>query len=493
MKPTIIQLEQSDDTPVVVSYEDAFGEFSEARGRGRAKRKKRKLERVKNRREVQEERRLARRERAQGRIANRAERQRARQEKRTANMQMRQERRKERKQFKTDRKAIGNEEDYLGEEPESTDDGGYAPQPSDDGGYAPQPTDDGSGYAPQPTDDEGGYAPQSNDGGSGYAPQGEVYQEDVTDYGSGGTGIYDDGSYAGSEDGGGYYDEESVDSETGESDDQSGFTGDLSFDGVIEMSEDDAMWNEYFSSAEGIAKINPIVADTARKIEQNKEAICLMQGQCNRLSQTNPASANKLQAQINKRQTILNNLESDLANYCKFEGDYSEARGGRKAVSKRKAEVRQAKKLARKERKEVGKLRRAEKKVKRSSKRPKGKPRNPSGIGRGIGLRRKKSLTESEFTEVDEKLNPEFGEERIVIPAEEVANFVATETLNNRTGLIGLDEQYDYDAPETRQFDLKFSNAVGDAKSGSKIDIKSIAIGVGLGVLAIYLVKKYMK
>ena len=39
-------------TRVAATFEEAFGEFSEARGKGRAKRKKRKLERVENRKQV---------------------------------------------------------------------------------------------------------------------------------------------------------------------------------------------------------------------------------------------------------------------------------------------------------------------------------------------------------------------------------------------------------------------------------------------------------
>lgn len=537
MKPTIVTLESSDETPIVVSYEEAFGEFSEVFGRkARARRKKRRLERITNRRDVKRARREARQEKRMGRIQNRQERRGARREGRRARMEERQARRSDRMRLRqgrrTERKQMRLERRQLGQEDDApVEDGGATSEPQDDGGSMPPPPprqDDG-GY------DDGGYTPPNpvaeDDGsqGGGYAgeppsQQSEpVYQEDVTDYGSGGTGIYDDGSYGGSEDSGDYgdaYDSESVDSETGESDEESGFTGDLGFDGIIEMSPEDAQWNEYFSSAEGVAKINPIVSDTARKIEQNKEAICVMQEQCNRIATNDPASARKIQGQIEKRQAILSNLESDLANYCKFDGDYSEARGGRKAVSKRKAEVRQAKKLARQERKAVRKARRQDKKlvrknaqaVKRANKRAvrsekravRQQKRADKQIAkaevrqgrRGLGLgvrRRPKSLSEVEVTEVDEDLNPEFGEESIVIPAEEVANFVSTnvQTLPNQTGLIGLDAIDDYDAPETRQFDLKFSNA--DGGSGSKIDIKSIAIGVGVGILAIYLVKKFTK
>ena len=86
--------------------------------------------------------------------------------------------------------------------------------------------------------------------------------------------------------------------------------------------------------------------------------------------------------------------------------------------------------------------------------------------------------------------------DEIVVPAEEnfnnsVNRANSDEVASSATGLIGIDEINDIDAPQVRKFDLNFSNASGDTKP--KIDVKNIAIGVGVGVLAIYLIKKFAK
>ena len=96
-------------------------------------------------------------------------------------------------------------------------------------------------------------------------------------------------------------------------------------------------------------------------------------------------------------------------------------------------------------------------------------------------------------TPVDAELNPEFSPNQIVIPAaEQGAEYAAEESegFNGQTGLIGIDDRQDFDAPQTREFDLTFSGADG---SGTKLNLKAIAIGVGVGILAIYLIKKYNK
>jgi hypothetical protein len=91
---------------------------------------------------------------------------------------------------------------------------------------------------------------------------------------------------------------------------------------------------------------------------------------------------------------------------------------------------------------------------------------------------------------VQSDLNPQFSENRIEVPAEETTGF------NGETGFIGIDQVADYDAPETRMFNLKFSSADGqddfyNADGGKKVNWTAIAIGVGVGALAIYLMNKY--
>jgi hypothetical protein len=313
----------------------------------------------------------------------------------------------------------------------------------------------------------------------------------------------------------------------------------MGFDGVIEMSSDDARWDDYFSSASGKKKINRKVKYLARQIEKRKEKI-------KRLKRR----ADRNQAVIRKHETRLAQLESKLASYSKFDGDYSEARGGRRAVAQRKAEVRAAKREARKERKAVLKQERAEK---RAMRRGRGRGMgnemdmgdetdmgsdmesgtemsstapapSPMGMRRGMGMRmgrptpmamptqmasptpmamptpmsgrmgRMVSPAPTPVTTVEQSLNPNIGNNRIEIPAEEVGGgeYDSEESDSfNGTGLIGLDNQSDYDAPSSRKFDLKFSNADGTTKK--RVDVKSVAIGVGVGVLAIMLAKKFIK
>ena len=414
MKPTIVSLEPNVDEANTISFETAFGEFSEARGRGRKRRQKRKL----------------------SRIGARAERKRAKQKMRAEQQEARQMRKDTRKKRGVERKAMGETEEE--EELEEGYGGGYdAPQ-----GDAPQEESYGGGYdAPQ------GDAPQEESYGGGYddEPESEGSAE---------------GEYETTQDSDvGYGEDEvsEVDAQQGDSDYESGYTGEYGFDGAIEMSPEDAEWNEYFSSAESKDKINPKVKLLARQIEQNKQLIKELEKKVALLKNESDGGIGRIVAQINKRKSHLSKLESKLAGYSKFEGDYSEARGGKRGVAKRKAEVRKAKKDARDERK--------------------------SAI-------RSKRKRKGGVTELENGLNADIRENRIEVPAEELSCF------GGETGLIGLDGQGDIDAPETRKFDLIFSNAEGD-KEAKKKKRKKLLIGVGIGVvvgvLTIILIKKFSK
>lgn len=90
----LVKLAPSTKSVNVVSFEEAFGEHSELRGRGRARRQKRRM----------------------GRIADRGERKRARQGIRSEQQEARQTRKDVRKTRKVARKALGDEEDVVEEE-----------------------------------------------------------------------------------------------------------------------------------------------------------------------------------------------------------------------------------------------------------------------------------------------------------------------------------------------------------------------------------------
>jgi hypothetical protein len=416
MKPTIITLTPSDngnDTVSVSSFEEAFGEFSEARGRGRQRRAKRKAERQKNRQTKR-----------MTRIQNRAERKGARQNMRAQQQEARQMRKDTRKSRKVARKSMGEEEEG-------------AELQNQDGGIQ----DEGATQSEEQTTEEQGGEEQGGE-----------------DMGSEG------GEDMGSEGG------EDMGSEGGE--EESGFDGDdfSFFDG------DDfynAESDDYFVNADGDNQpINPKVKTVAQKIEDGKEYIASLQTV---LANTqNDTDRNRVNAKIYRINNTLSDLEASL------EG-YSSARGRGKQERNRRKEVKKAKRVARKNR--VQKSIRGKKDVKSIAKSL--AKMYPPAIALQMAKKviANKRANGGDETPVDVELNPEFSENEIVVPASEQG-----EGANGQTGLIGMDNQQDFDAPEVREFDLTFSGADG---SGTKINLKALAIGVGVGILAIYLIKRY--
>ena len=186
MKPTIITL--APDVQVDgVSFEDAFGDYSEARGRKRAERVKArqaaKRERIAARAETKVAKQQARQAKKEARIGKRQAAQQARMGKRQAAMESRQTRRTTRKQMRTDRRAIGQEQEPVNENGMVMGEAPVMPTPQME---MPQAEPQGFNEAPvsessEPQAGEGGYAPQPT-----YInpPQRETeYQEEVGMYG----------------------------------------------------------------------------------------------------------------------------------------------------------------------------------------------------------------------------------------------------------------------------------------------------------------------
>lgn len=388
---TIITLSPSDSISSVSTFEESFGatsslageagfasesgvddEMSEFRGRGRARRQRRKMDR----------------------INKRAERKRAKQKMRAEQQEARQERKDVRHSRKASRKA-------MGEEPESESSEESTEQTDDS-------TQSSQSEQPETSNDQA-------------ESQGDEQSEELTQ-----------------------------DVEQGESDEESGFTGAIGFDGVQVMTAEDKHWEDYFSSANG-EKIHPKVKELAHEIERTKALIKRNRHVLVQYKTKTDAKSNQIKStakhSISQDLVKLHRLEAKLAGYSKAVGDYSEARGGRSSRngrSARRAEIRVAKKEARKERKA-------------------GKRHNSEHGG-------SETPTEAE-------LNPEFSKQRIEVPAE-----------SNMTGLNGLDNQEDIDAPETRTIEL-MSNA--DGLIGKKLDWKAVAIGVLIAGGLIYVAKKY--
>jgi len=120
---TIIRLEPSQSAPMQITrvqgatFEEAFGDFSEARG----KRKKRKLERIQGRREVRTERRKLKGDRQEERIERRRKRKSGRQQIRGEQMESRLGRRQRRPEARNKRRMTREEgkqtrENYVQEQ-----------------------------------------------------------------------------------------------------------------------------------------------------------------------------------------------------------------------------------------------------------------------------------------------------------------------------------------------------------------------------------------
>jgi len=186
-------------------------------------------------------------------------------------------------------------------------------------------------------------------------------------------------------------------------------------------------------------------------------------------------------------QQVIINLKKRLK---KFEGildSYSNARGDSKKEKNRRREIGKARAIARmRKAKALGKKgvkyvpavalvnaikkRRAKKRMDGGSEMPEDREMNEIPVQKG--------------------LDAKYSTNRIEVPAETTTGF------DGRTGFIGIDDQDDFDAPEGRKFDLKFSSAEGDFLSAEgdkkpKVNYGAIIIGIGVGALAIYLLNKY--
>ena len=295
------------------------------------------------------------------------------------------------------------------------------------------------------------------------------------DAGSQDTGSQDQGAYSdegGSSDEGGYSDEGSYSDEGGSSDeggysdegDDQGFQEDGNYDFDGDYSDLDGIQLEDFSemsdSQKPSVKVNPAISDICNKIEWNKEL-------CRKLEQSRDryGNINNLTAKIQERKRRIGQLENTLKNYEQNGLDYSSAEGdlvpsmrrsdGRANPVKSK-EIREARIRARRRRRNIN------------------------------------------ATPVSKNLDAKISNQRIVIPP----------SFSNAagTGLIALDDSGDYDADE---LDIKMSNANGETielgsnANGETIELTSnadgqksinwtaVAIGVGIGALGIYLMKRY--
>tara|TARA_R110000772_G_scaffold38296_6_gene90378 strand:- start:1368 stop:2717 length:1350 start_codon:yes stop_codon:yes gene_type:complete len=430
----------SSRSPQMASFEEAFGEYSNLGGKGRARRAKRKAKRTARRTdrrqakvtkkkekfatkdaikrakiETRQQRRSDKKtDRQDARIQRRSSRKEQRntlkanqqaarmarkldrQEKRNLAKMERAEQRQSRKDLKTEREA---ERELQAQQDRQNLDEGYDEVGYDDGGY-----DDG-GY------DDGGYE------------EAGVYDE-YEDYG--------DGDYNYDEDYGddGYYDS----------------WGTSMFDGEENVEFEDDSYNDDFSN-ENQSNMDAMVKpaqELADKIEWNRKFIDkLKDSKLN--SKPNTIEIDK---QIVLRDGRIKELKCKVRDYVCFCGDYKSdfsSANGRQSPSAR--QIRKRMKLA-----SIAKMR----------------AKRKAGF-----LKRRRNKTV-----VSASLNPTITSNQIRIPSSGI------DGLPSNTGLIATDDINDYGYGGALDVHL------GADGSTSKISAKNVLIGIGIAAITIYGLKK---
>ncbi len=445
--PRIIKL----DMPLTVTtstFGEAFGEYSELKGRGRARRAARKADR-------QEKRQTKR----MTRISNRAERKGARQDMRAAQQEARQMRKDTRKSRKVARDEMGAENE---EAPESAGD-------EEQG----QPTEqEGAGEGEYETTQDSDYQePEeqnpSEDEESGF--NGEYYDNFDAEMSSADGIDYDN---------------------LGSSEDIYALQDDDFYSFVDESSSADG-----FQSRTVRKRIGKGTKEVAMKSEWNKEMVSRLERKVaaidNQLSEgTTPEREQMLGIKRAKlveaitlhkdRAVSFDGLMNDYVNaegdYSGIDGESSDADGEYESADGEyeNAIGKKTKTRAKKMPKKSGKKKRSAevKAAKREARKSRTKSR--------IASKRKQSpIKVSQTTKVSKSLNPEFGKDYIVIPEKEI-NASSAEG----TGLIALDDISDFDAPTENEYSLASGNPL------KNVNWKGVLIGVAIAGLAIYGAKK---
>lgn len=370
-----------------VSFEDAFGEFSNAGGRER--RKKRKLERIENRREVKTARQEAKADVQQARVerkaTKKATRQGARLSRREEGTASRLARRTGRADLRNYRRDLRNPQEQ-GVDQDIPQEMAEAPiaAPIQEQSYAPE------------TSNDGGLSPQQGQGNY----YGDETQYDGPEYGSGDeeTGN-DEGTYQGYDEGADnieFSPESESAYEQGYQDAQADFDNENvdvdNFDGIMGAED---RYNELQDKNE--FPVNPGVQELADKCIWNEKLIEALKVK-RKNADGNPQMLSKTILERSKRLKDLNNELNDYSNCC---GNYSNADGSEDLMRNRKKEV-------------------------------------------TIARRKAKMKSMGKLTKVNASLNPTIQKNRIVIPSEQNSNATGT-------GINGLDMVDDFDAPAIRE------------------------------------------
>ena len=446
------------------TFEEAFGEFSNASG----KRKKKKLQRISDRREIKAEKQEARREKRGTRIANRDEAKRgrklsrvgtrtelatARQGRKDVRMEERQGRRTARKGYRVERKAIGRPVDKELEIDETTT-GAYVEDagsnvPSDAGSLGDMGAGTGKDYSDDATQGGAPEEPQVDSSTSPDEAYEQGFQDAIDEIES------EDGSY---EDETAYEDETGYEDEyEGEYEDENAEELEAPFDGVLE---------DGYSEIDDSSRVHPGLQDTCNKIEWNKTLVKVLENKRRNGNENKGA----LSRQILDRKKRISQLESNVKSYEGAAADFSSADG----MMRPNASTPSGAELNRR----MAETRMARRKAHRMMMQSLSRGRRTNG---------------GNATPVDIELNPSYSKQRIEVnPRYSNAS---------GTGIIALDNADDYDAteldvqmgPKYNELDVTdfpnemFFNAEGE----KKINWTGIAVGVAVGAIAVVLLRKY--
>lgn len=309
METTIIKLEPTLGSANVVvrtdaTFEEAFGDYSDARGRGRAKRKARKLSRISNRREVKQARRGGRQE---DRLARRATRKGSRQEMRNSQQEARQERKNVRssgRQSRKDSKNVSEQDrENYNQDQENTR---LSKDPIDSDSESTDETtkDSGSNNAPSS-------APMSSSQDSGSSSDDSGYQDSSSDEEWGGNAPTDEN----------YGDSQSEDG-TEQSDSE--------YSQEENEFADDSIFN--FEGMDGKVVVTPLVKDNVYKLKNNARAHKDLSDR-RALMARNGDNTKGIDMQINNTRQRMSELKSCLDDYCNADGSQQQRRRRNDEVS----------------------------------------------------------------------------------------------------------------------------------------------------------------